>query len=55
MNLFELSEVPRTAKIPLQQGESLKERVINILEKVKRSIHTVRSFFGEPQVAYAQY
>jgi transposase len=47
------SQGPR--KIPLQKGESLKERVINILEKVKRSIHTVRSFFGEPKVAYARY
>jgi transposase len=47
------SQGPR--KIPLQQGESLKERVMNILEHIKRSIHTVRSFFGEPHVAYAKY
>jgi len=40
------------AKKPLKKGESLKNRVQNDLENIKRKPALIRSFFGAPSVAY---
>ena len=40
------------AKAPLLQGESLRSRVKNDLEAIKRNTRLLRSFFFAPSVAY---
>jgi transposase len=42
-----------TSKKPLKQGESLKERAIADLEKIKCDKHLVKSFFQESHVFFA--
>ena len=42
------------SKKPLQQNESLKERVISDLEAIKRDSNLVKSFFCAESVAYAR-
>ncbi len=44
-----------TAKRPLKQNESLKERVIKDLAAIKAKPKLVRAFFRAPSVAYATY
>lgn len=41
-----------TARRPLQKGESLRERIEDQLEKLRRLPQLVRSFFQAPSVAY---
>jgi transposase len=40
------------AKRPLERNESLRARVINDLDAIKRNVRLVRSFFRAPSVAY---
>ena len=40
------------SKKPLRQGESLRARVQQDLERIRRAPALVRSFFGSPSVAY---
>jgi transposase len=43
------------SKKPLRQGESLRARVQQDLERIRRTPALVRSFFRAPSVAYAMY
>jgi len=40
------------ARAPLRAGESLRERIEQPLEKLKRMPSLIRSFFRAPSVAY---
>jgi hypothetical protein len=41
-----------TARQPLQKGEKLRERIEQQLAKLKKMPALIRSFFGDPSVAY---
>ena len=42
-----------TSKKPLKENESLKQRVINDLQKIKENISLIKSFFRESSVSFA--
>jgi len=51
--VWQYAKTNGTAKRPLRQGESLKNRVIADLADIRKSPSLVRAFFSAPSVAYA--